>query len=198
IANELPPLSELLPFAIQNREDYQAEKKLQERFQWEERAATRLRIPDPVFFVGIKRAEEPGRIAYGPYLGFSVSIPVFDRGQTRVAELEAELRRSGYREEILDQQIRSEVNGAYEVLQMRRQAEEEYRRQLEEQGPQLDRIAEVAYQEGEIGILELLDAYRVHRLSILRTLELTAASKQAEISLERAVGKPVMNQEVMP
>ena len=81
---------------------------------------------------------------------------------------------------------------------MRRQAVEEYRRQFDEHGPQLERIPQVAYQEGELGILELLDAYRVRRLSILRTLELTAASKQAEISLERAVGKPVLNQEVMP
>ncbi|MBI4460289.1 MAG: TolC family protein [Acidobacteria bacterium] len=198
IAKELPPLSELLPLAVQNRQDYQAEKRLQERVQWEERAATRLRIPDPVFFAGIKRAEERGGIAYGPYLGFSVSIPVFDRGQNRVAELEAELKRSGYREEVLDQLIRSEVNGAYEVLQMRRQAEEEYRRQLGEQGPQLDRIAEVAYQEGEIGILELLDAYRVRRQTILRVLELTAARKQGELSLERVLGKPVLNPEVLP
>ena len=81
---------------------------------------------------------------------------------------------------------------------MRRQAVEEYRLLFEEQGPQLERIAQVAYQEGEIGILELLDAYRVRRLSILRTLELTTATKQAEIGLERAVGKPVLNQEVMP
>ena len=197
-AKELPPLSELLPHATENRQDYQAEKRLQERFQWEERAAIRLRIPDPVFFVGIKRAEEPRGIAYGPHVGFSVSIPVFDRGQDRVAELEAELRRSGYREEVLDQQIHSEVSGAYEVLQIRWQAEEEYRGQLEEQGPLLDRIAEVAYQEGEIGILELLDAYRVRRQAVLRVLELTAARKQGEISLERVIGKPVLNPEVWP
>ncbi|MBI1956631.1 MAG: TolC family protein, partial [Acidobacteria bacterium] len=135
---------------------------------------------------------------YGPYVGFGISIPIFDRGQTRVAELEAELRRSGYREEILDQQVQSEVKGTYEAMRMRRQAVEEYRLQFEEQGPQLERIAQVAYQEGELGILELLDAYRVRRLSILRTLELTAASKQSEIDLERAVGKPVLNPEVLP
>jgi len=198
VASELPALADLLQLAIQSRQDYQAEKQVQEQFQWEERAASRLRIPEPVFFAGLKRAEESRGIRYGPSVGFGISIPIFDRGQTRVAELEAELRRSGYREEILDQQVQSEVKGAYGVVRMRRQAAEEYQLQFEEQGPQLERIAQVAYQEGELGILELLDAYRVRRLSILRTLELTAASKQAEISLERAVGKPVLNQEVMP
>jgi len=198
VAKELPALADLLQLAFQSRQDYKAEKQVQEQFQWQERAASRLRIPEPVFFAGLKRAEESRGISYGPYVGFGISIPIFDRGQTRVAELEAELRRSGYREEILDQQVQSEVKGAYGVVRMRRQAAEEYQLQFKEQGPQLERIAQIAYQEGELGILELLDAYRVRRLSILRTLELTAASKQAEIGLERAVGKPVLNQEVMP
>ena len=198
VAKALPALAGLLQLAFQSRQDYKAEKQVQEQFQWQERAASRLRIPEPVFFAGLKRTEESGGVRYGPYVGFGISIPIFDRGQTRVAELEAELRRSGYREEILDQQVQSEVKGAYEAMRMRRQAVEQYRLQFEEQGPQLERLAQVAYQEGELGILELLDAYRVRRLSILRTLELTAASKQAEINLERAVGKPVLNQEVMP
>jgi len=198
VAKELPALADLLQLAFQSRQDYKAEKQVQEQFQWQERAASRLRIPEPVFFAGLKRAEESRGVRYGPYVGFGISIPLFDRGQTRVAELEAELRRSEYREEILDQQVQSEVKGAYEAMRMRRQAVEEYRLQFEEQGPQVERIAQVAYQEGELGILELLDAYRVRRLSILRTLELTATSKQAEINLERAVGKPVLNQEVLP
>jgi len=198
VAKELPALADLLQLAFQSRQDYKAEKQVQEQFQWEERAASRLRIPEPVFFAGLKRTEESRGVRYGPYVGFGISIPIFDRGQTRVAELQAELRRSGYREEILDQQVQSEVKGAYEAMRMRRQAVEEYRLQFEEQGPQLERIAQVAYQEGELGILELLDAYRVRRLSILRTLELTAATKQAEIGLERAVGKPVLNPEVLP
>ncbi|MBI4443818.1 MAG: TolC family protein [Acidobacteria bacterium] len=198
VAMQLQALADLLPLAFQNRQDYQAEKQLQEQFQWEERAAMRLRIPDPVFIAGLKRAAESGGVRYGPYVGFGISIPISDRGQTRVVELEAELRRSGYRREVLDQQIQSEIKGAYEAMQMRRQAAEEYRLQFEQQGPRLEQIAQIAYQEGELGILELLDAYRLRRLSSLRTLELTAASKQAEISLERAIGKPVFNPEVLP
>jgi cobalt-zinc-cadmium efflux system outer membrane protein len=83
-------------------------------------------------------------------------------------------------------------------MQMRRQAAEEYRLRFDQEGSQLEQIAQTAYQEGELGILELLDAYRVRRQSNLRTWELTAAAKQAEIELERAAGKPVLNQEVLP
>ena len=198
VPKELPSLPDLLQMALQNRQDYQAENQQQEQFQWEERAATRLRIPDPVFSVGFKRAEESRGIRYGPYVGFGFSIPIFDRGQTRVAELEAELRRSSYRREVLDQQIQTEIAGAHQAVQLRRQAAEEYRLRFDEQGSELERIAQAAYQEGELGILELLDAYRVRRQSSLRTLELATASKQAEIELERAAGKPVLNPEVLP
>ena len=197
-ARELPPLAALLQLALESRQDYQAEHQQQEQFRWEERAATRLRIPDPVFSVGLKRAGGLGGTHYGPYVGFSLSLPVFDRGKTRIAELEAELRRSSYRREILDQQIQAEITGFYEALRMRRQAAEEYRLRFEQEGSELERIAQTAYQEGELGILELLDAYRVSRQSSLRTLELFAAFKQAEIELERAAGKPVLNPEVLP
>ena len=197
-AMELPPLRELIELALETRQDYQAEQQHQEQFRWEERAADRLRIPDPVFSVGFKRAEGFGSLNYGPYLGFSLSLPVFDRGKTRIAELEAELRRSSYRREAMDQRIQAEVTGAFEALRMRRQAAEEYRLRFDEQGMELERIAQTAYQEGELGILELLDAYRVHPQSSLRVLELFAASKQAEIELERSMGKPVLNLEVLP
>jgi cobalt-zinc-cadmium efflux system outer membrane protein len=197
-AKEIPSLPELIELALESRQDYQAEQQQQEQFRWQERAADRLRIPDPAFTVGFKRAETAGGIHYGPYIGFSVSLPVFDRGKTRVAELEAEMRRSSYRREVLDQRIQAEVTGAFEALRMRSRAAAEYRLRFEEQGSELERIAQTAYQEGEIGILELLDAYRVHRQSSLRALELSAASKQAEIELERAAGKPVLNPEVLP
>jgi len=105
-ALELPLLTDLIELALETRQDYQAEQQHQEQFRWEERAADRLRIPDPVFSVGFKRAEGVGGLHYGPYVGFSLSLPVFDRGKTRVAELEAELRRSSYRREAMDRRIR--------------------------------------------------------------------------------------------
>jgi cobalt-zinc-cadmium efflux system outer membrane protein len=74
----------------------------------------------------------------------------------------------------------------------------DYRAGLQAQGRQLEQIARAAYQEGEIGILELLDAYRVSLQSRLRSLDLASAARQAEIELERVVGEPVLNPEVLP
>ena len=194
----LPPIPDLVGIALQHRADYQAEEQQQVQLKWERQAATRLRIPDPVFFVGLKRSEEPRGVGYGPYVGFSFPIPIFDRGQTRIARAEAELRRSQLQHRALEQRIVAEVEGAYHAVNLRHRAEEQYRHQLEEEGPQLEQIAEVAYQEGELGILELLDAHRVRRQSRLRALELAAAAKEAEINLERVVGEFILNKGVLP
>jgi len=50
------------------------------------------------------------------------------------------------------------------------------------------RITRVAYEEGEVGILELLDSLRVNRLASLRLLDLQEGVREAFIELERVVG----------
>ena len=48
-----------------------------------------------------------------------------------------------------------------------------------------------AYDEGELGILELLDAYRTGLRSRIRWLDLKHRAKEAQIQLELASGKGV-------
>ena len=69
---------------------------------------------------------------------------------------------------------------------------QEYGRESGETGAELSRIAQLAYQEGEIGILELLDAYRVNRQSQLHLLKLQESAKEAAIGLDRVVGEEVV------
>jgi cobalt-zinc-cadmium efflux system outer membrane protein len=52
-------------------------------------------------------------------------------------------------------------------------------------------IARVAYQEGEIGILQLLDAYRNQREASLRMIDIQVAVKEAELELERVMGEEI-------
>ena len=82
--------------------------------------------------------------------------------------------------------------GAAEALQLRKTAIAQYRSEVNALGADLSRITRLAYQEGEVGILELLDSYRVTRQSLLRLLELEALAKEAQIELDRAVGEEVL------
>ena len=53
---------------------------------------------------------------------------------------------------------------------------------------QIERIAQVSYDAGERGILELLDAYRTGASARVRQAALDAAVRQAEIELEFVSG----------
>ena len=74
------------------------------------------------------------------------------------------------------------------MLTIRREALDAYQREIESAGAELTRITRVAYEEGEVGILELLDSLRVNRLASLRLLDLQAGVREAFIELERVVG----------
>lgn len=172
------------------REDYRAEQQRLEQYRLEQRAAERLRFPEPVLNAGLKRADvgQPG-IAHGPVIGITVPLPLFNKGQTEVERFTAEQQRVSARLLVLSQQIRAAIEGAVEALNVRLRARDEYRTEVAESGPELIRIANVAYQEGEIGILQLLDAYRVQRHTQLRLLDIQAVVKEALIELERALGE---------
>lgn len=194
----VPPVSDLFAHALAIRGDYRAQQQQVEQFRFAQRAAERLRVPEPSVTAGVKRAEVLAGMGTGPFVALSVPLPVFNKGKTEAARFRAEAERTQARRQTLEQQIFAELNGAYSALQLRRGAAEEYRRGLETQGQRLEQIAQTGYQEGELGILSLLDAWRVSLQSKVKLLELDAAAKQAEIELERVVGEPVFNKGILP
>jgi len=192
VAN-MPVLDSLLQRALGHRSDYLAEQRQVERYRLEARAADRLRYPEPVATAGVKRGDvAPGDRQTASAVGITIPIPLFNRGQSEVARWRAEQERASARHSALERRIRGEVTAAAEALQLRRNAIAQYRSEVNELGSDLSRITRVAYQEGEVGILELLDSYRVTRQSLLRLLELEVLAKEAQIELDRAVGEEVL------
>ena len=174
---------------MDSRADYRAEQKTLARYNLEEQAARRLRIPDPQVSAGVKRADiVPGAARTGVVFSLSVPLPVFNSGRYEVARYQAEQTQSSARATVLARQIQTEIQGAREVLTIRRDALAAYQRELESAGAELTRITRVAYEEGEVGILELLDSLRVNRLASLRLLDLQSGVREAFIELERVVG----------
>jgi cobalt-zinc-cadmium efflux system outer membrane protein len=188
----LPPLAELISRALSLRGDYGAGQQQLQRLGFERRAAARLAIPEPHVTAGLKSSSAPGRTGNGYLLSVTVSLPVFNRGQTEVNRIRATEERTQAELAARRQKIETDVRAAYEAAQLRRRIAEDYARELGTRGNELAQIAQVAYQEGEQGILELLDAHRVAMLSGLQALELSWLGKQAEIDLNRAVGEEVL------
>ena len=124
----------------------------------------------------------------GYSVGATVSVPLFDRGQAQVARAEAARARTGAERRALRTRIEREVRVAHGAASRYRDLAARYQAESVEPAAQLVAIAETAYEEGEYGILELLDAHRVSLGARLRLLELAAAARRAAIELDRAVG----------
>src|SRR5581483_6006881 len=139
-APDVPRVDELLRRAMNARADYLAEQKNVVRYEIEEQGARRLRIPEPQIFAGVKRADvtkilpaDRARNLTETGLAFTVSVPLplFNRGQYDVARYQAQQEQIKARMAVLAQQIRAEIQGARDVLVIRRDALADYQRQLE-------------------------------------------------------------------
>ena len=198
---QLPELAELQTQALASRAEIRSDQQLVARLRLEQQAAARLRYPEPVLAGGLKRADafdfsEAGRTPSertqnGVFVGITIPIPSFNRGQAEVVKLQAEQTRIDAHRQAFEHQVRAQVAGAYQTLKLRRQAIESYARELGRRNEELLEIAQTAYQEGEIGILELLDVFRLQRQSQQRLIELGSAAREAQIELERVMGREV-------
>ena len=175
----------LIAKALSTRAELRALQQLGERATLEADAARRSRLPSPNVFGGLKRAEDESGRHSGAVFGLSVSVPLFDAGGRESARWAAEGARVEAERASIEVRIRSEIIGASEVLSMRQAV---LSKDAEGAGDELAQIAEVGYREGEVGILELLDAIRTAWRARSRSIELRLDARLAQIALERAVG----------
>jgi cobalt-zinc-cadmium efflux system outer membrane protein len=192
-SSPVPGPDSLVQRALTHRFEYIAEQRQIERYGLEQRAAERLRYPEPTAIVGMKRGDVAvGQRETSAAVGISIPLPIFNKGQTEAARWRAEQQVALARRDAVERRIRADVAGAAEAVRLKRAAVEQYRREVGPLGDDLNRIVRVAYDEGEVGILELLDSYRVTRQALLRLVELESLVKEAQIDLDRAVGEEVL------
>lgn len=181
-----PSVDALLTRAIATRAELRALRRSADRADLEAKAAQRARLPAPTLFGGLKRADDdPGRERGGVF-GVSVSVPLFDTGSRGAARWQAERSRVEAEHASIEHQIRAEIARASEALALRQAAVSE---DAEAAADELTQIAEIAYREGEVGILELIDAVRTASRARVRSIELRLDARLAQIALERAVGE---------
>jgi outer membrane protein, heavy metal efflux system len=171
--------------ATSTRAELRALDQAAQRAALEAQAARRAKLPFPTLFGGMKRADDASGRESGGVFGVTVALPLFDAGGREAARWEAEGTRVAAARASIESRIRSEIVGAVEVLSVRQAA---LSQEPQDAGQELAQIAEVAYREGEVGILELLDAVRTASRARMRLIELRLDARLAQIALERAVG----------
>jgi cobalt-zinc-cadmium efflux system outer membrane protein len=136
---------------------------------------------------GTKRSNFAGGDV-GTVFSVHVTVPLFDRAQPERALAQAQARQARAEAAVLRQTIRTQIEAWRAAVVTRRDIAERHRAALSGGANQIERIAQISYEAGERGILELLDSYRTASAARIRQSQLDAAVREAEIELELVSG----------
>jgi cobalt-zinc-cadmium efflux system outer membrane protein len=183
----LPAVDELMARAEETRGEISALRREIDAATFAERAAGRRAIPEPEVVAGTK-SSNVGSGDVGGVVAVHIAIPLFDRGRPEQALARARRSQAEVQLDALRAILRSQIAAWRTVVLERRQAADRYRAAALKTALELERIAQVSYDAGERGILELLDAFRSSASARVRQSALDFAVRQAELELEFVSG----------
>jgi outer membrane protein, heavy metal efflux system len=183
----IPPLAALVEQAESTRGEILALRHEIEAARFSAQAVERRLIPEPEIVAGTKSSTANGG-DIGSVVTVHATIPLFDRQRPERALAAARAAQAEARLDAFKLALRGRIAALRAVVLERRAAAERYRDEAVSSADQIERIAQVSYEAGERGILELLDAHRVGATARVRQASLDAAVRQAEIELEFVSG----------
>ena len=186
-ASQVPSLAALLEQAESTRGELFALGHELESARLAARAAERRLVPEPEVVAGTKSSTF-GSGDIGSVVTLHAAIPLFDRAHPERALAAARAAQAEARAQSFRLALRGQVGSLREAVIQRRAAADRYRAEAMGVTAQIERIAQVSYDAGERGILELLDAYRLGTSARVRQAVLDLAVRQAEIELGFATG----------
>lgn len=187
VDREAPPVQDLQARAAKSRAELRGLDSAGERAGREGQAARAARFPTPSVTAGLKRADGEAGRERGAIAGIAISVPLFDTGAREAGRWNAERARIDAERAALTQRVAAEVQAASEAMARRRAALVSAAR--ESRGEELLAAAQVAYREGDMGILAWLDALRVASRANVRNIEIQLDARLAQVALEHAVGE---------
>jgi cobalt-zinc-cadmium efflux system outer membrane protein len=183
----LPGVEELVARAEADLPELAALRHEIESADFATRAAERRPVPEPEIVAGTKSSNLGGG-DIGSVFSIHVTVPLFDHAKPEQALAQARRAQAEARTAAFEASLRTQVLALRAIVLERRQAADNYRASTAASAAQLERIAQVSYDAGERGILELLDAYRSSSAARVRQAVLDAATRHAEIELELVSG----------
>ena len=183
----LPDAAALIARAESTRGELAALQQEIESARFADSAAARRLVPEPELVAGTKSANV-GSGDRGGVISVHVTLPLFDRAQPERAMASARLAQAEARAAAFRISLAAQINGLRTLALQRRDAADRHRSAATKTAVALEQIAQVSYDAGERGILELLDAYRGASAARIRQIELDALARAAEIELEFTTG----------
>lgn len=153
-----------------------------------QRRAERRTLPDVTVGLGVRREDSDRGADNGLVLSASMPLPFFDRRQAGQARSHARemLARSEYA--LARDEAMADLQRLWTQVTHYRDSAREFRGDAVQAAAELIEVAQAYYRAGEIGILELLDAYRGALEAELTALELEYKARLAHIELDYLTG----------
>lgn len=186
----LPPLDDIVGRGLASLPELAALKQDVASAGFAVQSAERRRVPEPEVVAGTKSSDTAGG-DIGTVLSVHVAVPLFDRARPERAIARAQRAEAEARLAAIEASLRSRIAGGHAIVTELRQAADAYRSSTVANSTQLERIAQVSYDAGERGVLELLDAFRSSAAARLRQVSLDATVRHAEIELELVSGQEI-------
>lgn len=180
----LPPLVELQARALEANPELRALQSGVQKAQSLLRSARASRLPGLELRYSELRDPEI-RQTVG---AVGLQIPLFDQRRGPVSEASAELARSQSRLDGRRAELQQQVLIAWQALEMANATVKALGQGALQEAESALRVAQAAYQFGERGILEVLDAQRVLRSVRADLLQAKFQAQVAKISLEQLAG----------
>jgi len=182
----LPTVEELIVKARTVRGEALALQKEAQAAQLAARAADRRSVPEPEIVAGTK-SSNIGTGDIGTVFSVHVPVPLFDHGQPERALARARAAQADAQLSAFDAALNARIASLHALVVERRGAADRYRA-ASGNAAELERIAQVSYEAGERGILELLDAYRSGANARAKQVLLDVRAREAELELEFVSG----------
>jgi cobalt-zinc-cadmium efflux system outer membrane protein len=151
----------------------------------EEQAVRRGRTPAPAAIGGYKSQSDGFD---GAFLGLTLPLPVFDRRGAAASEATAATARADAHLALTRRQTENDLRLTFEAHQAVRERSRLFAGELLAEPEALLRIAGVAYAEGEMSLVELLDAVDAYRAARMAAVEARRDLWISYFDVERASG----------
>lgn len=177
----LPPLNDLIAEVLAQHPGLAVAESEKKRADANVTLEKKLKVPQPTAWVDV--LEQPDVAQYR--FGLSIGIPLWNRREGQIAEAEALRRQANSYGDYRRLQLTTAVERAYGEYRVAQSQVEMFERGIIVQAESAVRGAEAAFQFGERGVLEVLDAQRVLRSTRLEYSNAQFDRQQALIVLEQ-------------
>jgi len=193
-SNELKPLDDFRQIALDARPDLRAALESIQQAQTNHKLAIANGSADPTFATWYSYNPAFNN-NFGRYtLGASVNVPlrVFDRNQGEKQRTEIDIGRDKELTEAAREQVFSDVDSAYALVESSLALLKPYKAQYNEQALRVRDTVTYSYQHGGASLLDFLNAQSDYRTVQLSYVNLVGAYLTAAAQLNMAVGREVI------